>query len=77
MSTSDAQLIQLILLHVFVSTTDKISTAPGGSVMLDFFNDVDDFRTNLPMKYHGRDKYITIITIINIIIVINGDSNFR
>ena len=49
--------------------TDKMSAAPGGSRMFAFFNDVDDFRTNLSTICHthtevttSRQKNCTIIT---------------
>jgi len=36
----------------FTSALKRIYTAPGGSRRLDFFSDVDDFRTNLSTKWH-------------------------
>ena len=55
--------------HSSVSMTDKMSAAPGGSRMFAFFNDVDDFRTNLSTICHthsevttSRQKNCTIIT---------------
>ena len=40
--------------YSIVPMTDKVSTAPGGSKMFVFFKDVEDFRTNLLIKYHQR-----------------------